>query len=50
MDVEAELYNKAKELDITLFTVTHRSTLFKFHDYKIYLDGDGGFFTEKIEH
>lgn len=39
MDVEAELYNKAKELDITLFTVTHRSSLFKFHDYKIFLDG-----------
>jgi ATP-binding cassette subfamily D (ALD) protein 3 len=50
MDVEAELYNKAKQLDITLFTVTHRSSLFKFHDYKILLDGDGGFFTEKITH
>lgn len=45
MDVEAELYNKAKELGITLFTVTHRSSLFKFHDYKILLDGDGGFFA-----
>ena len=50
MDFEAELYTKAKELDITLFTVTHRSTLFKFHDYKIELDGEKGFKTEKIEH
>jgi ABC-type uncharacterized transport system fused permease/ATPase subunit len=48
MDVEAELYNKAKELGITLFTVTHRSTLFKFHDYKITFDGDGGFSTEDL--
>lgn len=50
MDFEAELYTKAKELDITLFTVTHRSSLFKFHDYKIELDGDGGYTTEKLEH
>ena len=43
MDFEAELYKKAKDLDITLFTVTHRSSLFKFHDFKIYLDGEGNF-------
>ncbi len=43
MDFEAELYTRAKELDITLFTVTHRSTLFKFHDFKISLDGEGGY-------
>ncbi len=50
MDFEAELYNKAKELDITLFTVTHRSTLFKFHDYKISLDGEGDYSAEKLIH
>jgi ATP-binding cassette subfamily D (ALD) protein 3 len=50
MDVEAELYNRAKQLDITLFTVTHRNTLFKFHDYKITLDGEGGFNAEKLIH
>ena len=50
MEIEAELYNKGKELGITLFTVTHRSSLFKFHDYKIFLDGDGGFSAEKLTH
>ena len=50
MEIEAELYNKAKQLGITLFTVTHRSSLFKFHDYKISLDGDGGFKAEKMSH
>ena len=32
IDVEAKLYNRAKELGITLFTVSHRQTLFKFHE------------------
>jgi len=41
MDVEAELYNKAKELKITLFTVSHRSSLFKFHEIRIHFDGNG---------
>ncbi len=50
MDFEAELYNKAKELDITLFTVTHRNSLFKFHDFKIFLDGDGNYEAEEITH
>lgn len=43
IDVEAKLYNKAKELEITLFTVSHRHTLFKFHEYMIRFDGEGGY-------
>jgi ATP-binding cassette subfamily D (ALD) protein 3 len=43
MDVEAELYMKAKELKITLFTVSHRSSLFKYHEFMIAYDGHGGY-------
>lgn len=43
MEVEAKLYNKAKELEITLMTVSHRHTLFKFHDYIIRFDGEGNY-------
>lgn len=43
LDVEAKLYNKAKELGITLFTVSHRQSLFKFHEYMIKFDGDKGY-------
>lgn len=43
IDVEAKLYNKAKELGITLFTVSHRSSLFKFHEKMIRFDGNGGY-------
>lgn len=50
MDFEAELYTRAKELGITLFTVTHRNTLFKFHDFKIELDGEGGYSADKLVH
>ena len=42
------MYSKAKELEITLFTVTHRSALFKYHDFKITLDGEGNFTAEKL--
>lgn len=43
VDVEALLYNRSKELGITLFTVSHRQTLFKFHEYMIRFDGEGGY-------
>ena len=43
MDVEAELYMKAKELGITLFTVSHRSSLFKYHEYMLKFDGRGNY-------
>lgn len=50
MDVEAELYLKAKELEITLFTVSHRSSLFKYHDYMLKYDGLGGYEVLKLDH
>ena len=43
MDVEADLYLKAKELGITLFTVSHRSSLFKYHEYMLKFDGRGNY-------
>jgi ATP-binding cassette subfamily D (ALD) protein 3 len=35
VDVEAILYETAKRRGITLFTVSQRGTLFKFHDYNL---------------
>jgi ABC-type uncharacterized transport system, permease and ATPase components len=40
LDVEAIMYNHSKELGITLFTVSHRQSLFKFHDYVLKFDGE----------
>jgi ATP-binding cassette, subfamily D (ALD), member 3 len=50
VDVEAILYNTAKRRGITLFTVSHRSTLFKFHDYILKFDGDGHYSFDRLVH
>ena len=41
LDIEAILYTKAKSLNITLFTVSHRTSLFKYHEYMLKFDGKG---------
>lgn len=40
VDVEGKMYTHAKELGITLITVSHRKTLWKFHDYILKFNGD----------
>ena len=50
VDVEGLMYTYAKELGITLFTVSHRTSLFKYHDYLLKFDGEGGYDFRKLEH
>lgn len=40
IDVEGKMYTHAKSLGITLITVSHRKTLWKFHDYILRFTGD----------
>jgi ATP-binding cassette subfamily D (ALD) protein 3 len=40
VDVEGKMYTHAKNLGITLITVSHRKTLWKFHDYILRFSGD----------
>ena len=40
MDVEGHLYTYMKEQNITLITVSHRDTLWKYHDYLLKFKGD----------
>ena len=40
IDVEGHLYTHMKESGVTLITVSHRDTLWKFHDYLLRFKGD----------
>jgi len=42
LDIEKIMYEHAKELGITLLTVTHRPSLWKYHNYLLKFDGQGG--------
>jgi len=50
MDVEAVMYNFSKDLGITLFTVSHRQSLFKHHDFQLKFDGLGNWTFFEIDH
>lgn len=50
LDVEALLYTKARELGITLFTVSHRTSLFKYHEYILKFNGQGDWVFEEFIH
>jgi ATP-binding cassette, subfamily D (ALD), member 3 len=49
VDVEGIMYRHAKQLGITLFTVSHRPSLFQFHEYLLKFDGQGGYEFIKLE-
>ncbi|KAJ1924964.1 hypothetical protein IWQ60_004873 [Tieghemiomyces parasiticus] len=50
IDVEGLMYNYAKRVGITLFTVSHRQSLFKYHDYLLRFDGEGGYTFSPLDH
>merc|ERR1711916_24331 len=49
MDVEAQLYKHCKELDITLFTISHRSSLWQFHEKMLCFTDDGHYTLSDID-
>ncbi|XP_074642517.1 ATP-binding cassette sub-family D member 3-like isoform X2 [Tubulanus polymorphus] len=43
VDVEGYIYQHCKEVGITLFTVSHRKSLWKHHEYYLHMDGRGAY-------
>lgn len=43
VDVEGSMYDYCKERGITLFTVSHRKSLWKHHEFYLQFDGRGGY-------
>jgi len=43
MDIEQIMYTHAKELGISLLTVSHRPSLWKYHNLILQYDGQGGY-------
>ncbi|KAJ1522243.1 hypothetical protein ONE63_002549 [Megalurothrips usitatus] len=49
VDVEGSMYDYCREADITLFTVSHRRSLWKHHEYYLQMDGRGSFEFKPID-
>ncbi|OZJ05286.1 hypothetical protein BZG36_01957 [Bifiguratus adelaidae] len=49
MDVERIMYTHATELGISLLTVSHRPSLWKYHNYVLQYDGQGGYIFTKLD-
>ncbi|XP_019645621.1 PREDICTED: ATP-binding cassette sub-family D member 3-like [Branchiostoma belcheri] len=43
VDVEGYIYNHCREVGITLFTVSHRKSLWTHHEFYLHMDGRGSF-------
>jgi len=43
LDVEGIIYKLCRELGTTLFTVSHRRSLWAYHEYVLMFDGRGGY-------
>ena len=43
LEMEARFYRRAKEIGVSLFTISHRASLFQYHDYYLKFNGEGDY-------
>jgi ATP-binding cassette subfamily D (ALD) protein 3 len=49
VDVEGVMYTHCKNIGITLFTVSHRKSLWRYHEYVLQFDGHGSYEFKSID-
>ncbi|CAH3986668.1 unnamed protein product [Pieris brassicae] len=49
VDVEGQMYQYCREMGISLFTVSHRKSLWQHHDHYLQMDGRGGYVFGEID-
>lgn len=49
VDVEGFMYEHCRDIGITLFTVSHRKSLWKWHEFVLQFDGRGEYEFKKID-
>lgn len=49
LEMEKAMYEGAKELGVTLMTVSHRRSLWKYHSHILQFDGQGGYVFTKLD-
>ena len=49
LEIEKRMYDTAKGLGVTLMTVSHRRSLWRYHGWILQFDGKGGFFFGELD-
>ncbi|MCJ1388480.1 hypothetical protein MMC18_001327 [Xylographa bjoerkii] len=49
LEIEKAMYDNAKALGITLMTVSHRRSLWKYHGHILQFDGQGGYIFTRLD-
>jgi ABC-type uncharacterized transport system fused permease/ATPase subunit len=49
LDVEAKLYEACQSLGISLITIAHRRSVWKYHNYVLRFDGNGNYMFSPLK-